>query len=224
MYSRACVFISRNELSEAKKYRTFSLLFIYFISFASIFGLLSVGDLFVNIYYGESFLECVGIINMLSSTILIVALADVVRTQILIPMHKDKEYMIITIISAVLNVAVSMLLLGPIGVYGVVIGSILSETISLVLISLICRKQIDWKEAFVLAVPFVIIGIAMYFSVRLVTLFISDSLFTLLIEVLVGAFVYISLSAVYLLFIYKDKETIRNIIRNLLLKFRRKKK
>jgi len=106
----------------------------------------------------------------------------------------------------------------------VVIGSILSETISLVLISLICRKQIDWKEAFVLAVPFVIIGIAMYFSVRLVTLFISDSLFTLLIEVLVGAFVYISLSAVYLLFIYKDKETIRNIIRNLLLKFRRKKK
>lgn len=224
MYSRACVFISRNELSEAKKYRTFSLLFIYFISFASIFGLLSVGDLFVNIYYGESFLECVGIINMLSSTILIVALADVVRTQILIPMHKDKEYMIITIISAVLNVAVSMLLLGPLGVYGVVIGSILSETISLVLISLICRKQIDWKEAFVLAVPFVIIGIAMYFSVRLVTLFISDSLFTLLIEVLVGAFVYISLSAVYLLFIYKDKETIRNIIRNLLLKFRRKKK
>ena len=221
---RACVFISRNELSEAKKYRTFSLLFIYFISFASIFGLLSVGDLFVNIYYGESFLECVGIINMLSSTILIVALADVVRTQILIPMHKDKEYMIITIISAVLNVAVSMLLLGPLGVYGVVIGSILSETISLVLISLICRKQIDWKEAFVLAVPFVIIGIAMYFSVRLVTLFISDSLFTLLIEVLVGAFVYISLSAVYLLFIYKDKETIRNIIRNLLLKFRRKKK
>ena len=161
---------------------------------------------------------------MLSSTILIVALADVVRTQILIPMHKDKEYMIITIISAVLNVAVSMLLLGPLGVYGVVIGSILSETISLVLISLICRKQIDWKEAFVLAVPFVIIGIAMYFSVRLVTLFISDSLFTLLIEVLVGAFVYISLSAVYLLFIYKDKETIRNIIRNLLLKFRRKKK
>ena len=200
------------------------MLFIYFISFASIFGLLSVGDLFVNIYYGESFLECVGIINMLSSTILIVALADVVRTQILIPMHKDKEYMIITIISAVLNVAVSMLLLGPLGVYGVVIGSILSETISLVLISLICRKQIDWKEAFVLAVPFVIIGIAMYFSVRLVTLFISDSLFTLLIEVLVGAFVYISLSAVYLLFIYKDKETIRNIIRNLLLKFRRKKK
>ena len=158
MYSRACVFISRNELSEAKKYRTFSLLFIYFISFASIFGLLSVGDLFVNIYYGESFLECVGIINMLSSTILIVALADVVRTQILIPMHKDKEYMIITIISAVLNVAVSMLLLGPIGVYGVVIGSILSETISLVLISIfffvifIINKELIMENAKVMSV------------------------------------------------------------------------
>ena len=219
LYSRACVFISKNDFASAKKYRTYSLLFIYFISFASIFGLLSVGDLFVKMYYGESFLECVGIINSLSITILIVALADVVRTQILIPMHKDKEYMIITIISAILNVVISLLLLEPLGVYGVVIGSIISEGISLLLISTICRKQIDWKEVFVLSIPFIIIGVVMYFSVRLVAVCFPESLSTLLIEVLVGAVVYTSLSVLYLLFIYKD----RNTIRKLLSKFRRKK-
>ena len=68
------------------------------------------------------------------------------------------------------------------------------------------KRYIEAISYLPMILPEVIIGIAMYFSVRLVTLFISDSLFTLLIEVLVGAFVYISLSAVYLLFIYKDKE------------------
>ncbi len=209
MYSRACFFIQHNKIEEAKKFRRYSILFIYFISFASIFGLIGVGPLFSTLYYGEEFSICGLIIMALSPTILITSLADLLRTQILIPMHKDFEYTIISLVSAILNIIISIILIPPLGVFGVVVGSLFAEGLALILQLVICRKQIDLVKSSLLTIPFMLIGLIMLVSIYFLGKAMPDSLLKLLVQVGVGGVLFFILSFVYLIFIYKEKKDIR---------------
>lgn len=224
MYSRACVFIREAEFDKAKKYRDYSLTFAYIISFASIFGLLAVGDVFVNLYYGKDFAECVGIINALSPTVLIVSVADIIRTQLLIPLHKDREYTVVTIISAILNIAASLLLLKPLGVYGVVVGSIAAEGFSLAATTYLCKKYINLGKGILEAIPYCMIGVVMFLVVQPLRALSTNTVIALLAQVAIGAVIYGALSILYMLFLSPSRENYRQFVDSVLLKLRRGKR
>lgn len=222
MYSRACIFINDNKFEQAKKYREYSFMFVYCISFASIFGLLGVGNEFVKLYYGEKFLECNGIIKAMSPTILIISLADILRTQILIPIHKDKEYTIITIISAILNIIVSLILLPHWGVYGVIVGSILAEGASLILINKICNKYNNTFEMLKMMIPFLIFGVIMYGVILILNSIMKYSILNFILKIMIGGTIYITFTMIYLVKFFKYKNELKNMMKDILGKVRKK--
>ncbi len=220
MYSRACIFINENKFEQAKKYREYSFMFVYCISFASIFGLLGIGNEFVKLYYGESFEKCNEIIKAMSPTILIISMADILRTQILIPIHKDKEYTIITIVSAILNIIVSLILLPYFDVYGVIIGSILSEGASLILINKICSKYNNTFDMLKMMIPFCIFGIIMYSFILILNSIMKYSILNFILKIIIAGIIYLVFTSIYLLKFFKYKNEIKIIVKDILRKAR----
>ncbi len=64
---------------------------------------------------------------MLSVTILFVSWANVIRTQYLIPRHRDKIYIISTLLGAGVNVIANLILIPSYGAVGAAIGTIFAE-------------------------------------------------------------------------------------------------
>lgn len=220
VFPRACACLSKNDMDGVKKYYNYSVNFVFFISFASIFGLFSISDLFVRIYYGESFMKCADILKYLSLMVLIISYGDILRTQYLMPLKKDLSYTLCIVFGAVLNIILSYLLIKKIGVNGAVIGTLIAESVSLFIQMFLCRKYINYLKTLVKIIPFLLAGIAMYGLIYIIKLNINDNLLHLLVQIFSGAFVYILFIVLYLLLFDENKDDYKARIMKL---FRRKR-
>lgn len=204
LFPRACLIISKNGREEMDKNCSISLLINFFIGFASIFGLIGVGNLLARIYFGEDFSICGDIIAVMSPVILIIGLGEIVRSLYIYPLKKDSSMVKILFVNALANVVLSALLISIIGVYGAVIGTIAAELTGLIMEIWICREWLPLKMFIKEGLPFFFIGLFMFLSIELLNLVLPETSTTLLLEVLVGALLYIGLTFAYCYFLRKD--------------------
>ena len=90
--------IDMNEKNEIKKRLNESFELVFFLIFPIIFGILGISKDFSNIYFGNGFSKASDIMNMLTLTIIFAGIANVIRTNYLIPFAKDNIYVKSTII------------------------------------------------------------------------------------------------------------------------------
>ncbi len=223
LFPKACRCFAKGDNGGMKKYFRISLLITYFIGIGAIFGLLGISDLFVNEYYGVDYAECGNLIKAMSILILVVGLGDIVRTQILIPMKKDVTYISILVANAVINIALSAVLIPVLGIYGAIIGTASAELFGLIAVMFVCRKYINFKQVVLLLIPFTIAGLAMWGGIMLINNYYSNSIKALIVQVLVGLIIYCIICGIYFLLIDKDKKEYRQRISNIFNKIKKKK-
>ena len=90
--------IDMNEKNEIKKRLNESFQLVFFLIFPIIFGILGISKDFSNIYFGNGFSKASDIMNMLTLTIIFAGIANVIRTNYLIPFAKDNIYVKSTMI------------------------------------------------------------------------------------------------------------------------------
>lgn len=207
LFPRACQIMSQNNRQEMDKNCSVSLVINYFIGFASIFGLIGVGDLLARVYFGEEFLICGDIIALMSPIILIIGLGEVVRSLYIYPMKKDGSMVKILFINAFVNVVLSVALIPIIGVFGAVVGAMAAELIGLFAEIWICRTLLPLKMFAKDGIPFLVSGICMLLGIRMIAGFLPETAVALLIEVLCGATLYLMFTFVYFYFVRKDYRT-----------------
>ena len=98
-----------------------------FIAIGSSFGLAAIAPIFVPIFLGREFTDCIDVVVLLVITILFIAWANVIRTQYLIPKKMDKVYIVSTALGAVVNFGINIFLIGIYGAKGASIGTIFAE-------------------------------------------------------------------------------------------------
>lgn len=204
LFPRACQIIKQDNRKEMEKNCSISLLINYFIGFASVFGLIGVGELLARVYFGEEFSVCGNIIAVMSPVVLIIGLGEIVRSLYIYPLKKDSSMVIILFINAVVNIALSSLLIPNIGVYGAVLGTLVAELIGLFLEILICRERLPLRMFINGGVPFFFIGLFMFLCLTMMNLTLPRTMVSLLTEIFVGALIYIGLTFAYFYFIRKD--------------------
>lgn len=204
MFPRACKMASEEKTEEQKRYLKISLLVVAFIGMASLFGLASISKQFSILYYGETFATSGDVMVAMCAVPLIIGLGDIVRTQYLIPNHMDKEYTICIVLNAVVNLILSASLIPVIGIYGAVVGTCAAELFGCVFQIIICRKFISPLEIVKALIPFTISGAVMFVAIKLVAVCLDQGIVSLLIQVGVGAFIFVFLSALYIFFFEKD--------------------
>lgn len=197
LFPRACRLAAGGDIKGQKKYLDLSVSLVYFVGFAALFGLAAVSDLFARVYFGQAFAVSGGIMGAMCALPLIVGLGDVLRTQYLIPNHKDQAFFLCVISNAVVNLVLSCWLIPVLGVYGAVVGTYCAELWGLLCQMILCRRFVSISRLLRSALPFCVSGILMYGAVGLVSRISGGGPGSLLLQIGAGGTVYCALLLAY---------------------------
>lgn len=199
--------VAENNTKQSSRYMELSIDAVMCIAFALAFGIACVSKMFTPIYWGNEFVPCSILLNGLAVSIPFSALANVIRTQYLIPNSMDKAYTAAVVTGAIINIVVNFLLIPSMGAMGAVIGTIFAEGLVCIIQCFFIYKKINLKRYLFKSFPFLIFGLVMYFIVIFFNKYMSITIMDLLIEIFIGAVVYFILSLIY--FIWTKNELVK---------------
>ncbi len=197
--------LSNGKNKKAQKYIKLSLKFSMFISIGSMFGLIGVSGNIVPAFLGKGFDRCVDVVSLLSVTLLFMAWANVIRTQILIPKKKDKVYIVSTLLGAIVNVIINTLLIKDFGAIGATVGTIFAEATVSIYQTLMIRKELNIKGYLKDIIIFMIAGIFMFLTIKYLGYILGSSLLVGIIQIFIGGIVYFVVNIIAIITINRIK-------------------
>lgn len=168
------------------------------------FGLAGICNVLAPVYFGSEFVGSAPIIAGLGFSLIFVTWANVIRTQYLIPNKLDKPYVISSVIGALANLAVNIILIPKFAGIGAMIGTIIAE-FTVFFVQLILVRRLFPMSQYLQPVLFLFpIGMIMFAVVYWIGAYMGNTIITLIIQILVGGFLYLSGSMVYLKVIHDE--------------------
>ena len=190
MLPRACKNFADDNIEGLKKNISISLIIVSIISMGAIFGLAAVSNKLSVVYYGHEFEECGTIIKYMTPLIYIVMIGDVFRSQYIIPSNNDRIYVSSLIISAVINIVISIVFIPIYGVVGAIMGTTVAEMFGLLYQGYHSRKIVKILEVVKDSLIFAADGILMFVIVKFIDNNTGLTGFSLLLEIAVGVVTY----------------------------------
>ncbi len=213
MFSKSVHLINSNRIEENRIVFNYTLRIMLWFTIAVLFGFISVSNFIIPIYYGDGF-EDVEILLQLSGLFLLFrGIRSVIKTQILLPFHHDKVFVITMLISGLINIFLNLILVYFYGALGAVISTIISDCISTLYCIIYIKKYIEFKKIFLDFFYFIFSGLIMFMSIKLFNnfeLFINEYVYLILV-ILLGGLVYLFATIPYLFFILKKRKVKYNV-------------
>ena len=205
MLPRMSNLIANNQREIAINYFVRSMNFIMFLSVGITVGFFVVSDVFVPIFFGKGFEPCERILYGLAISTIFSSWANVIRTQFLIPNHKDNVYVISVILGALINFIGNFCLIRRYGAMGAVFSTIIAEATVAIVQTMASFKDLPYLKMFSNAIVFICIGVIVVFLMKKVTPFIKLSGFEdLALKMIITSFFYLSLCLIYNCFYNKS--------------------
>lgn len=220
MLPRTTNLIATGKEEESKKLIVLTMFYTSILSGAFVFGLMGIADVFSIIFWGRDFYNSGKLILYLAPSVTISVFGNIVRTQYLIPVAKDREYTYSLIFGAIVNFLINMLLIPIYGAFGAVIGTVLAELVITGFQFFYTKNYINLTIYFKDIVIFQILGLLMYLSLSYIKKYMSISITNLLILIILGSFIYSISVGIYIL---KSKNSILIEIKNMIPIFREKR-
>lgn len=217
MMPKVASVIAESKNSSLTKYMNISMRYIGILAVGMCCGVFAIAPELATVYLGSDFSEAGQLMQYMSVIIALSAFANIIRTQLLIPLKRDKEYSLSIITGAVVNTVMNCLLIPEFGSLGAAIGTICAEAAIFILHILFVRKEIDVFKYLVEWILFGVVGCIMVVTVRVISIYLSTNVWGLLAEICVGFTVYMILSLIGLL-VQRDE-----YINKLLWRFKRRK-
>lgn len=177
-----------NEEINKKVLDTFELCF--FVIFPLIIGLIIISNDFALFFLGKEFIKSGNIIRLLSVSILFTSIANVIRTNYLIPKEKDDIYVKSTIFGAIINLVINLLLIPKYASYGASIGTIVAEFIVMLYQIMMTKNDLNYRRIGFIGIKYFIKSVIMGSVIYIIGYFIDNSLIKLLIQILVAGVIY----------------------------------
>lgn len=138
--------IAKNKIKSVEYYMKQSFEFINFLSLPIILGLLIISSKFIPLFLGNQFNIVSELVMIESPIILLISWSIAITNQYLIPSKMNKEYIISTILGAVSNIILNIILIKKFGVYGAIIATIISETTVMGYLVLTLKKHFNIRK------------------------------------------------------------------------------
>lgn len=198
MLPRMSKLASYGNEEESKKYIDISMRYVMMVAFGLAFGLASIANNFSIIFWGEEFAKCSILIKGLSMSIPFFAFANILRTQYLIPHEKDREYLASIIAGAIMNLLVNCILIPRTEAIGAVIGTVMAEGTVCVIQAYYTLTKLPVKRYILESIPFLLSGFIMSLTVNWIGNEWGYSVFSLLMQAIIGAIIYLAMAIVIL--------------------------
>lgn len=167
-------------------------------------GMMSIITDFVPFYYGTGYDKCVVLFYILLPSTLFIAMANVVRTQVLLPNELDKVFVWSCILGAITNIIINTLLIPKLGSVGAAIGTLVTEIIVFWVQIIYARKYVDFLEPLKFIVIVLFSSCFMGVIVYNLHITLENTFYKLVIKIVIGIVVY-SLSLLISAKITKNK-------------------
>lgn len=190
-----------------------SIKFAIFLMLPIAIGLFCIGKDFAVIFFGEKFEKTGIILSILSVTIIFMTFANVIRTQYLIPNHKDKEYIKSVILGAIINVILNLIFIKRYNAIGACIGTIAAEFIVMASHIYYYNKQFKLSDILKNCKKIFFSSIVMLIYLLLINGINFENLFfKLIIEILGACIIYFILNIKYIIQLTNIKEMVKKVI------------
>ena len=175
------------------------------VSSAAAFGIAAISELFSDVYWGVAFHGCALLLRMFSISIPFMCLAEILRTQYIIPKKKDRYYIIAVCMGAVVNLIINALLIPRFGAEGAVVGTIVAEAAVCIYQAFVVRKEIDIKKYSLQFVKYLVPGAIMFTIVSWLCTYLRHNVINLIAAVIVGMLSFPVLLIIQLRIFEKDR-------------------
>lgn len=179
-----------------------SMIFMIMSSVVFAFGMASISNVFAPWFYGNEFIKCGLYIRWLCPTIIFKSIAGAIRTQLIIPMEKDKIYIFSVSAGAVINIVANYFLIPIYQGQGAVFGTVLAEAIVCLVQVVMTSDVIKYGKYAKYTLIFCLFGGIMYVILQSIT--IKNALLNIVISMIIGAVVYFFLCGIYFFKVNKD--------------------
>ncbi|WP_416327267.1 flippase [[Eubacterium] hominis] len=191
--------VANNEYSRINLYIKKSMSFVIFIASPIALGLISIADYLIPIILGDGFNKSIILIQILAFSILFSSIANIIRSEYLIPLEKDKEFIISVFLGALVNLIVNIFLIPKFQSIGACIGTLIAEFFVMFFQIMIVRKSIPIFSYINKAKKFFLNSLIMFLFLKSIELFHISSNILLILEILLGCIVYVLLNYKYIL-------------------------
>lgn len=164
-----------------------------FLSIPIAIGFSAVAPFFIPWFLPKEFSKVAYIICCLAPTIVFTSLSNVFGIQYLIPNDESKKYTISVTSGCFVNLILNALLIRKFGAYGASIASSFTELVILLIQYLFVRKSFNFDGVVKKIFRYLIVGVIMLLSVLFVGIIMGPGIITNLVQVLVGALVYLGI-------------------------------
>ena len=195
------------EKFDEKLFSSFELMFLLVVPV--LVSLVNIGFDLAVVFYGSDFAESGYIIRALAITILFAGIANVVRTNYLIPRRKDKIYVFSTILGAMVNLILNLIFIPKFGVYGACIGTITAELSVMLYQILKTREVIKYKRVLRIFSIYVLKSIPICAAQIIIGLTIQDILLRLFCSVVVTVAIFVAMNYRYMVYDFFGKKVKR---------------
>ncbi len=183
----------------AKRYFDQSIWLATILAFGFAFGISAISPEFIPLFFGPGYEKCSILVPMSALLLPAIAWSNAFGVQWLIPAERDGEYLKTIVLGALVNVILCVMLVPSLQSIGAGIASVCTEATVTVSQAYRVRRELSVKKYVIDAIPYACIGLIMLVAVRFVACLLPASVFGVLLEVLVGAGVYLAGSIGFLL-------------------------
>ncbi len=170
-----------------------SFVFVSLVASIVAFGVASIANNLVIVYYGDEYAPSGVLLQLLCITVPLISYANIIRMQILIPQGKDKAYVFSCIFGTIINLVMNAALIPKLQAIGAAIGTIVAEFTVLIIQTAYARKEILIKDYIKSIICFWINSVLMCVCVSLIGYLNMSHLALLLLQIVLGAIVYMVL-------------------------------
>ena len=195
----ASTFASGNK-AKIIEYMKKSFRFVFLLAFPIVLGLISISQSFVPLFFGEGYDKVVILLNVISPTIILTGMANVIGTQYLLPVKRQKEYTVTITIGLVINFILNFILINLCDSIGASIATVLSELIVVIAQLYVIRKDIKPKKVIKLGIPYLFASLIMFAITMLEGSILGVGTKTVIIQIITGGLVYL-----FMLWLLKDE-------------------
>lgn len=172
-----------------------SMTFMIVSSVLLAFGMASVSNVFAPWFYGKEFAKCGIYISWLCPTIIFKSIAGSVRTQLIIPMERDKVYIFSVSAGAIVNLIANYFFIPLYQGLGAVFGTVLAEAVVCFIQIFMTRDVIKYGKYLKYTLMSCIFGGIMYMLLQ--KIYIHNAFLNILVSMLVGFMIYGLLCGIY---------------------------
>ena len=210
MLPRMSNIVAKKDFRQAKKYISKSIVFIMFLSYAMLCGLIVIGYKFAPFFFGEEFQKTGLLIILLAITLPFISFANVLRTQFLIPMEKDKIYIKSVFLGAFTNLFMNIIFIPKYGSIGACYGTIAAEFIVMLYQAVSINGDLPVISYFLDTIPFLIKSLIMLLIIYPLNYLTLPYWLILLLQIIIGMITYALMNIKYILSIIKFDSLFKN--------------